>query len=198
MDELLKSITNQLSGGVLYAMVAVVALAVVFVFLKAVFGRRPRPEGPPDLAIDVAALGTQGPPAQGPVLEFYNVPVRLAAVVLAPAGRVRELPPLNQLDPVLDSIVPGLAKVVAAHRPMVRKWPAQPSVRGFAHLFFGQARLPGDGGKGTPWSSAAGVFKVEGHATMAALVFRTEGPTSHGQEIVEREEQWLGMLRVKG
>lgn len=199
MDELLKK-AGELPGGAaaVYAVAGVVVLLVLVVLWKLVSGRKPPKPGPPDLRIDVMALGTQGPPAGGPVLEFYNTPVRLAAIVLAPAGRVRALPPLDQLGEVFDAIVPGLSLVVAAHKPLVRKWPSQPSTRGFAHQFFAQARLPGEGGKGTPWSSAAGVLKIEGQTMMAGMVLRTQGTSSHGQEIVESQEQWLRILRVQG
>ena len=197
MDDLLKKANELLSGGAAtYAIAGVVVLVALVVLWKLLAGRKPKAPPPPDLRIDVMALGTHGPPAGGPVLEFYNTPVRLAAIVLAPAGRVRELPPFDQLGDVFDAVVPGLASVVAAHKPLIRKWPPQPSTRGFAHQFFGHARLPGEAGKGTPWSSAAGVLKIEGQAMMAGMVLRTEGTSSHGQEIIESQEQWLRILSV--
>ena len=132
-----------------------------------------------------------------PMLELYNVPVRLAAIVLAPAGRVRDLPPNDQLGPLLDAIVPGLDKVVALHRPLVAAaGPIRPA-RGFAHVFFSNVRLPGSAGKGTPWSSVAGVFKVHNQPIMAGLVLRAAKPNNFGQTIVDSEDKWLGCLRVK-
>ncbi len=181
------------------AAVALVAIVVLFVLVKLLSGRkRQAPLQVPDLAIDVLALGNQGPPEGAVVLEHYNVPVRLAAVVLAPAGRVRELPPLNQLHDYFEAVLPGLSQVIATHRPLVRRWPAQLSTKGFAHTFFGHARLPGQGGKGTPWCSAAGIAKIEGQPFMAGLVMRTATTSSRGQEIIEGEEHWMRILRVKG
>ena len=130
----------------------------------------------PDLKIDVVTLGEQGPPHGPPVLEFYNLPVRLAAVVFVPAGLGRELPPAEQLPPLLDAIIPGLDKVAALHGSVVRRWPKQVSATGFAHLFFSNAKLPGTGGKGTPWSSVAGVFKYQGNPVMAGLVLSPKSP----------------------
>ncbi len=173
----------------------VAVLYVVWRILRRSKGRLPQQV--PDLAIDVMALPKAAPPADAPKLQYYGVPVRLAALVLAPAGRVRELPPLNQLGEVIDAIFPGLARVVAAHRTLVRRWPAQLSVHGFAHQFFTYAKLPGQGGKGTPWSSAAGVFKVDGQPVMAGLILRAEGPANLGQMIVEREAQWLDILHIQ-
>ena len=182
-----------------YAVMALVVVAVLYVLLRVLRGRKkPVVLQVPELGIDVMQLGTQAPPSGPPSLEFYNVPVRLAAVVIAPAGRVRDLPPIDQWEDLFDAIVPGLAAVVAKHKPLVRRWPPQLSAKGFAHTFFQHVRLPGEGGKGTPWSSAGGLFKIEGQPLMAGLVLRTAQPSSHGQEIVDSEEQWMRLLKVVG
>ncbi|MGO8752876.1 MAG: hypothetical protein ACLQNE_43590 [Thermoguttaceae bacterium] len=194
-----KQAMGSLSGDLLkYAIFAIVVLVILYAVTRFLKKKKPVTGSAENLQIDVLALGTQGPPADGPVLEFCNVPVRLALVVLAPAGRVRELPPLNRMEDAYEALLPGLAQVVAAHRPMIRRWPPQVSSNGFAHLFFQHARLPGQGGKGTPWSSAAGVFKIDGQPMMAGMVFRCERPSNRGQQIMDSEEKWLGILRVKG
>jgi hypothetical protein len=180
---------------VLPAAVAVIALWIAW----RLFRRRKPVVAPlsPDLKIDVETLGEQGPPDGPPLLEFYNLPMRLAAVVFAPAGLGRELPPEEQLLPLLDAIIPGLDQVAALHGSVVRRWPKQVSATGFAHLFFSNAKLPGAGGKGTPWSSVAGMFNFQGNPVMAGLVLCAEKPNSLGQTIIESEYQWLGCLRVR-
>ena len=189
---------GRLSGNMTMLLAAAAAVVVLYIVWKVLVGRkRALPKQVPDLAIDVMLLGFEGPPPGAVALELRNVSVRLAAIVLAPAGRVRELPPLNQLSDVFDAIVPGLAGVVSSHKTLIRRWPAQVSIRGFAHAFFQHVRLPGEGGKGTPWCSAAGVFKIEGQPIMAGLLFRTEGPSSHGQEVIEDVAQWLSILQIK-
>jgi len=196
VTNLLDTIRSAVGDMVVVGVIGAIALLLFIIAWKVLAGKKTTaPARPVDLKIDVMALGTDLPPAGGPVLEFYNVPVRLAAIVVAPAGRVRPLP--SQLDDVFDAIVPGLAQVVAAHQSVVRRWPMQPSVKGFAHMFFQHVRLPGQGGKGTPWSSAAGLVKIEGQPLMAGMVLRTESTSSHGQEIIDAEEKWLSILRVK-
>lgn len=177
------------------AAVLVVLLLVLWRFLR----RRRKVEAPlrADLNVEVAALADVGPPQGPPTLEFYNLPVRLAAVVLAPVGVSRELPPEEQLPAILDAVAPGLDKVAALHRPLIRRWPNQVSARGFAHLFFNHARLPGTAGKGTVWSSAAGLVKIGDEPIMAGLVLRAAAPNSLGQTVIDAEHQWLGCLRVK-
>lgn len=187
------------SNAVRYGAMAVAAVVAVWIVAK-LLRRQRRPAGAgtsAQLKIDVAALPELGPPPIPPTLEMYNVPVRVAAIVLAPAGRASELPPNEELGPLLDAIVPGLDRVVAAHRPMVRRWPTQVSGRGFAHLFFANVPLPGSAGKGTPWSSVAGIAKAKDQSVMVGLVLRAARANGFGQTAVDSEEKWLGCLRVK-
>ncbi|MDZ7618223.1 MAG: hypothetical protein U1E05_14550 [Patescibacteria group bacterium] len=196
----LKEAAGSLSADVLqWAIVALVALVVLLVAYKVLAGmKRARPKQAAHLDIDLMSLGSLGPPAGAPVLEFYSTPVRLAALVLAPAGRVRELPPDDELRSLLEAILPGLTRVVETHCPLVCRWPPQMSAKGFAHTVFQHCRLPGDGGKGTPWNAAAGLFKIEGQPMMAALILRSSQSTSHGQQILDAPDGWLACLRVKG
>jgi hypothetical protein len=177
---------------------ALLALVLALILWQILHRRKPRRLAPePDLTIDVAALGQHGPPTTGPVLELYNVPMRLATVILAPAGRVRQLPPAGQLPAVFEAILPGLDRIVQAQQPLIRRWPGQLSGSGFANVVFANVRLPGDGGKGTPWSAVAGMFKMQGQPLMAGLVLRAAQPNSIGQTVIESEPMWLGCLRVK-
>jgi hypothetical protein len=172
---------------------------LLLALIRRVLSRRRRKAPPemPDLALDVGSLGEQGPPEGSPFLEFYHLPVRLAAIVLAPVGHLRDTPTDEELPEAIDSIVPGLKEVAARHGPTIRRWPRQVSPRGFAHAFFRNVRLPGDGGKKTPWSSTAGVFRYDDQPMMAGLVLRAEEPNRHGQYIMQYEEQWLDILRVR-
>src|SRR5687768_13676507 len=67
-------------------------LVLVFIIFRLRRQRRPPPLPPPDLRVNIDALGDHGPPPAPPALELYNLPVRLAAVVLAPTGRGAQLP----------------------------------------------------------------------------------------------------------
>ncbi len=194
-----KQLTGMSPGDLLaYGLILLAVLALAYVAWKILRGRSEQTVAlPPALDVQVTGLGTAGPPPGPPVLEYYHYPVRLAAIVLAPAGRTRELPPVDQLGGLVDLLVPGLGPVVALHQPLVRRWPPQLSVRGFAHSFFVHARLPGQGGKGTPWCSVAGVFRVDNQPVMAGLVLRAASNVSLGQQIVDHEGKWQDVLRVK-
>ncbi|MHB8899860.1 MAG: hypothetical protein ACYC6Y_14025 [Thermoguttaceae bacterium] len=181
-----------LAAGVIVVLVAVAIARRAWRRRHAVRGRIE-----PELAIDVERLSVEAPPRSGPGLTFYNLPVRLVAIVLAPAGRAGVLPGPEGMPALLDAIVPGLAEVVAAHKPVRLLWPEQLSGSGFAHSFFIHVRLPGEGGKGTPLSSAAGIARTHLGSVMVAMVVRAERPNSYGQQILESEGDWLRAFQTR-
>jgi hypothetical protein len=147
--------------------------------------------------LDVEALPFVGVPASGPRLEYYGTPVRLAALVLAPAGRGVALPTNEHVPKLLEDLIPGLAQVIHAQRPVFRRWPQQLSSQGFTQLFFSKVALPRDRGKGTPWCSAAGKFESEGKQFLVGIICRADAPNSLSQTVVQHHGQWHDVLRVK-
>ncbi len=175
---------------------AVLLLVAVWLLRR----RRPRAAATrrePEGTIDVAALDQSGPSPSGPGLELYHIPMRLAVVVLCPAGRGGDEPDASQLPAIVDQLVPGLAAVLAAHRPRIVAWPPQLSSQGFANAFFSRVRLPGDEGKGSCWCAMAGRFAADGRKYQTGLVLRAAAVNNLGHVPVERDSQWLDMLRVR-
>jgi hypothetical protein len=201
MDSFLRLIQDAWTShaSIAWGVAAGLAGLLLLVVLRRLLRRRRAAAAPavPQLTVDVSSLGDAGPRAGPPAVELFHIPVRLAAVVLAPPGRLGEIPPPAALGGWFDALVPGLDRVVALDEPLVRRWPPQLSVRGFARVFFANVRLPGDGGKGTPWSAAAGAVKFRGKTLMIGLVFRAAAPNSLGQLILDSEEKWLGCLQVR-
>lgn len=151
-----------------------------------------------DWTIDVSELIDAGPPPDGPQLECYNVPVRLCGLVLASAGRGTELPTKEELPAVIDEMLPGFLQVLQAHQPKLFRWSAQLSSRGFTQAFFANTRLPGDRGRGTPWCAIAGRFEVRGQGILVGIICRSTKQNSLSQIVVQREGQWLDIMRVRG
>lgn len=157
----------------------------------------PSDEGEPDQRVNVLALEAGDVPASGPRLELYNVPTRLVLLVIAPLGRGGVDPSNEQLPRVMEDLIPGLMPVLSAHQPVFRRWPRQLSAQGFGPTFFRNVPLPGDGGKGTPWCAVAGKFESGGHSLLVGMVMKAAKDVSFGQIALEREGQWLDVLRVK-
>ena len=183
-----------LVGGVLGA-VAVVAL--VFIVRRLMKGRRPAAEEAVDLHIDLEKLPADGPPTGGTQLQFYNVPARLAVVVMAPVGRAGDLPPTDLWGNVLDRLLPGLEQVVELHKPLLVPWPAQLSSHGFVQAFFNNVGLPGDRGRDTPWCSLAGRVLVGRKPFLLGIVCCADRPNGFSQLTADHVGDWLDVLRIR-
>lgn len=184
-----------IAAGVAAVLLVCLFLVVLFALFR---GKKARPDATkPDLRVDVAKLPKSGPPDAGPQLTVYGTPVRLVAIILAPAGRHAQIPDAAGLPSIVNDLIPELAAVVESHRPILRRWPFQLSTQGFVHSFFNNAPLPGDQGKGTIWCSAAGRFESGQQQYLAGLVFTADKPNSLGQIAIEHTGQWMDVLRVK-
>lgn len=183
-------------------MVAVVALIVGLVLYRIgrrllEIRRRPREAPQIDLTIDVPNLPIANVEQASPRMEIYGIPAVVAAVVVAPSGRDAAEPPKRVAFHLLEAVTPGFGEVLAGHQPLLCIWPAQLSSQGFAQLFFMHARLPGDAGKGTNWTSAAGKVQWKGRPYLVGIVFHAEKPLELGQRVMEHPGQWIEMLRVR-
>lgn len=152
---------------------------------------------PPDLEIDVLNLASVDPNTAEPKLEIYGIPSVVVAVVVAPSGRDAEEPPKRVAFHLLESVTPGFGEVLAGHQPLLAVWPTQLSTQGFSQIFFAKARLPGDAGRGTHWTSTAGKVQWKGKSFLVGIIFRAEKPLELGQRIMEHAGQWVEMLRVR-
>ncbi len=178
---------------VVLLLVLVIGVAVGF---RCLFGQKKAVSAPPALTpVDCNALSSAPPAKERIRVEVYNVPVRIAAVVIAPAGRDTMLP--ADIPKLLDQLAPGLGTVCEKDRPSIVRWPAQLSTQGFSRAFFMNAPLPGDQGKGTPWCSVAGRLEERDVSALIGLVLHAAGPNSLGQIVVERATQWLDVLRIR-
>ena len=197
MWERIATLWDAENSRLLTACVSAIVLLLVVVWLRRRLRRAGRLPSAPDRSIDVAALDPSGPPACGPRLEVYGTPVRLACVVLAPVGREGRVPTPQELPEIVEQLVPGMKTIVASHQPILRLWPEQLSSQGFIHAFFNQVTLPGDRGKGTPWCSLAGKFRVGEQAYLVGLVVCAAQPNSLGQFEIQHEGKWNDVLRTK-
>jgi hypothetical protein len=174
-----------------------VGVILVLVVLRVLLRGRGAAEAREDTSLGIVVAQLTVADAGGATLEFYNMPVRLAAVVLAPSGRSATLPPADEMPAAIEQLVPGLMAVLEADQPVFRRWPGQLSSAGFSNSFFTNVPLPGEFGKGTPWCAAAGRFEADGHNYLIGLVMKAAGPNSLSQVTIQRSTQWLDVLRIR-
>ncbi len=191
-----QEITDSALGLVLPAAAVLVVLLVLgFLWLRR---KKPAPPPEPELPrVDVNQLDPSGPAAEPPVLECQGVPVRVAAVIVAGAGRLAPAPAVEIIGQVLEEVVPGLGAVYHRDRPQVLTWPAQLSTRGFTQAVFANTPLPGDRGKGSVWCIAAGRCDYQGKQYLAALVLAAASANTMTHFTLEQPHQWQSLLRVR-
>ncbi|MFP6671488.1 MAG: hypothetical protein VB857_08750 [Pirellulaceae bacterium] len=177
---------------------ALAMLVIVIIALNIWRGRQvKRGSQQPDLTIDLVQLGVSAPPAGPSRLEVYGTPVRLRVVVIAPAGRHQSSVHPEDIPILLNQFMPGLLEIFQSHQPLCRCWPAQLSSQGFAQSFLNHVSLPGNRGKGTPWTSIVGKFHVGEQIFLIGIVCCSETSNSLSQFIVEHEGQWFDTLRIR-
>ncbi|MDP7017834.1 MAG: hypothetical protein QGG36_18660 [Pirellulaceae bacterium] len=185
----------------LLPVIVVVACVLLGVFVAiAIFLRHASGDRTPevaDLSIDLEALSTPPPDGQRPSVEVYGVPVQLAVVVMAPAGRGVELPGNLEMPRVIDNWIPGLMRILKRHQPAFRRWPNQLSTTGFSHTFFSNVRLPGDRGKDTRWCSVCGRIRSGDGQYLVGLAFAAATPNGLSEISIEQEGQWLDVIRIR-
>ena len=151
-----------------------------------------------DLAVEVLQLDVNPPTGLPPKLQLLGVDSNLAVLVLAPRGNGVTFPSSEQLHSLVDRICPGFSKILDAHQPLFRRWPAQMSFEGFTHAIAHNMKLPGERGKGTPWSTLVGRISVPGGQLFVGLVCLSANPNGMGQIVVEHEGKWTDSLRIVG
>ena len=128
-------------------------------------------------------------------LKVHNLPVRLGVVVLAPLGRI-DVPDDEHIPGILDSLVPGLGKFVAKDTPIVRTWPNQVSVGGFANNLALHMQVGGNDLTETPWCLVAGKTKRPDGLLLVTLALAAESPNRLGVIRLDDESQWMPAIQV--
>jgi hypothetical protein len=179
--------------------IALAAIVVLLIVWSVLSWRKPRQEVARrgTQHIDLAELGTTGPPETGPILEVYHVPVRLALIVVAPRGRGRQLAVGENAAKTLDQIAHGLGAVSASHKPLLRLWPPQLSSEGFSSAFFGALKLPSEHGQGTPWIALSGPCIINGQKMLVGMALCAGEENNLSQAVLSNEFAWKDALRIK-
>jgi len=196
LQRTLQFVTGTPTGRIVAAGVVVLIAAAVLRKLVRVF-RKPKEISfvDPLRVVDLAAepLGS----ASRTDLKVHNLPTRLGAIALAPLGRI-ELPSDEDLPGVLDALVPGLGAFLERDKPVIRHWPNQVSVGGFANNLALHFQVPGKDLTETPWCLVAGKTRRPAGLLLVALAFASPRPNRLGVIRLEDESQWMQAVQVSG
>jgi hypothetical protein len=128
-------------------------------------------------------------------LRAEGVPVRMRLVVVAPAGTASDVD-LDELDELLDQIVPGLGEIYAHDKPRVVEWPTQVSYKGFGNHFHRNMLTGAAEGEQTRWVLIAGRVKVGKKQIMLGLALQSIKPNTIARRTIDSHE-WASILRVR-
>lgn len=202
LDMAPEGLKNFLEGGGWWAVLGFIALVIllfVWAFFSKVLGlfsRGPRTERREKLTEHLAEYPPLRSSSGDRRLLVESVPVRLRLLVVAPAGHADEIDEDN-LDKMLDRILPGLGQIFKADKPRVRVWPVQLSYEGFTKHLHRNTISPEPDGEPSPWVVVAGRAKFGGkQQIMLGMALQAVKPTTVGRLTIDAHE-WATTLRVK-
>jgi hypothetical protein len=126
----------------------------------------------------------------------HNLPVRFRLVVAAPLGREAENMPMEDVDFLLDGIVPDLPAHAKADLPRIRVWPTQLSHQGFIAAFRRNTQLPHPEARSSQWILLVGKVLFEGKPFGLGLALLADKVNTLGTIVVQHPHEWMGILRI--
>jgi hypothetical protein len=184
------------AGYVVLGVVGLVVLLIFWTFLRNLF-RREEPEEVrlPNLEEDLSQYPEPKPSTGDRQLRVEGLPVRLRLVVIAPTGKDEVIRP-DDVEGMLDSVLPGLGDICKGDRPRIKVWPRQHSYEGFTKHFQKNMLAPEPAGGASRWVLLGGRAKLGKQQIMLGLGLLAVKPTTLGRRTVEAHE-WPTILRIR-
>lgn len=201
MDSLLKQLQNWWppDKGLVLAGGLICALLLLAVTLRRLWRRRRGTLAESNLLENLSEYPVP-PPLMGKHrrVTLHGLPVRFRLIVAAPLGREAETMPLEDIDFLLDSIVPDLPNLAKADLPRIRVWPTQLSHQGFFAAFRRNTQVPYPESRTSRWVLMAGKVLFEGKPFGLGLALLADQVNTLGTIVVEHPHEWMAALRIVG
>ncbi|MBM4069705.1 MAG: hypothetical protein FJ271_12245 [Planctomycetes bacterium] len=174
---------------------ALIVLLILWVLVRKLF--RKEKKHPTEIErIEKLAEYPDLPPSKGDRrLVVEGVPVRLRLVVVAPAGGASRVDRDN-IDQLLDKVLPGLGDITSSDRPRVQVWPVQLSYEGFANTFHRGTLIPEGEDQPSRWALLAGRAMVGKNQFLLGLGVQAIKPNTIGRKTLKSHD-WSTLLRVR-
>lgn len=175
--------------------VGVLVLLILWLLVRKLFARKEK--HPTEIErVEKLAEYPDLPPSKGDRrLVVEGVPVRLRLVVVAPAGGASHVDRDN-IDQLLDKVLPGLGDITASDRPRVQVWPLQLSYEGFANTFHRGTLLPEGEDQPSRWALLAGRAMVGRNQFLLGLGVQAVKANTIGRKTLKSHD-WSTLLRVR-
>jgi len=183
-----------------YVILGIAALIILLILLRLLKSLVPRKEEKiepvePDLKENLGAYPPPTPSTGDRQLRVEGVPVRMRLVVVAPAGQDADVD-INEIEAMLETVLPGLGEICKGDRPRIKVWPRQLSYEGFTKHFQQNMITPESSGDMSRWILLGGRAKLGKQQIMLGMALLAVKPTTVGRRTVEAHE-WPTVLRVR-
>jgi hypothetical protein len=175
---------------VLLAAVGGLLIAVLVLIGIAAARRKEHPDLEAGLREDLSEYPLP-PPIAARQFRVNGTPARLRLVVVAPPGKHHDSVSPNDVATLLDDVVRGLGRFVAADKPRVKVWPPQLSVAGFAPTFHRLVKSP----DASRWIKLAGPARTGKKPVLLGVAVLLDEPSRLGDVSLETTE-WGELLEV--
>ncbi len=181
-----------------YAVLVVAGLLLLLLLwavLTRLFRRPPEPPTRQSLEEILNDYPDAGAKSGDRQLRFEGLPVRLRLVVVAPSGTGSEVDQ-EEVEKLLDGVVPGLGDIFKEDLPRLRIWPTQLSHEGFANHFHRNMIVPEPEDEPTRWVLVAGRARAGKRQIMLGLAMQAVKPTTIARQFIDAH-QWALLLKVR-
>lgn len=176
--------------------VGVLVLLLLWFLIRKLFARKKQPHySEVDRTEELAKYPELKPSTGDRRLLAEGVPVRMRLVVVAPAGGGSRVDADN-IEPLLEKILPGLGNIAEHDRPRVRVWPLQLSYEGFAQTFHHDTIIPEGENQPSRWVLMAGRVMVGKNQFLLGLGLQSIKPNTIGRRTLKSDD-WASVLRVR-
>jgi hypothetical protein len=181
-----------------FAVIGFIFLLIAWSLLKRLFAKRRAVSTEMDLTEDLGAYPI--PPALWGTrrLTLHGLPVRIRLVVAAPLGHEGRYVHADQMERLLDQIVPGLSHFLNADKPRVVVWPTQLSAQGFAAAFRRNAQRPDPDKPLSRWVLVMGRGLVDRRPLVFGFAMLADKDNTLGRVELQHPHQWMEVLRLVG
>jgi hypothetical protein len=173
-----------------------IILLILWLLLRRMFrGKKKIEMREPNLEEDLSTYPDAKPSTGDRQLRVEGVPVRMRLVVVAPAGKHEDVN-IDDVENMLDRVLPGLGDICKGDRPRVKVWPRQLSYEGFTKHFQRNMITPEAENEPSRWVLLGGRAKLGNQQIMLGLGLQAVKPTTVGRRTVDAHE-WPTVLRVR-
>ena len=202
MDHLLQQIQQFLANeeGRWLAICVVTAIVFLLVLLSALRRwQRPRNDILELELLEQLAGYPPAPPLPGGAkqLSLYGLPVRLRLMVLGPLGHDAGAITGDDVNPIVERMVPGLAERLSHDLPRIRLWPTQLSQSGFLAAFRRNTELPDGEDRVRRWVLVMGKVLYQGRPIAVGLALQSSEANTLGPVVLQHAHQWMEVLRLQ-